>query len=80
VASTPDPNWSLIMLISAGLVVDIGGPMSHAAVVARELGIPCVVNTKNGSQVLRTGDLIRIDGTAGTVDILQRADASTPRH
>jgi phosphoenolpyruvate-protein kinase (PTS system EI component) len=57
-------------------VVDIGGTLSHAAVVARELGIPCVVNTRNGSRALRTGDRVRVDGKAGTVEVLERAAAS----
>src|SRR5262249_20146286 len=70
VAPTTDPSWSSIMFISAALVVDIGGALSHAAVVARELDIPCVVNTQNGSQVLRTGDRVRVDGDQGTVERL----------
>jgi pyruvate,water dikinase len=74
VAPTTDPSWSSIMFISSALVVDIGGALSHAAVVARELGIPCVVNTKNGSRQLRTGDLVRVDGGAGTVEILKPVD------
>ncbi|WP_037077924.1 PEP-utilizing enzyme [Pseudonocardia spinosispora] len=79
VASTTDPSWSSIMFISSALVVDIGGALSHAAVVARELGIPCVVNTRDGSRKLRTGDLIRVDGNAGTVEILKPvADAQVP--
>jgi pyruvate,water dikinase len=61
------------MFMSAGLVVDIGGALSHAAVVARELGIPCVVNTRSGSRLLRTGDRVRVDGGSGTVEILERA-------
>jgi pyruvate,water dikinase len=60
------------MFISSALVVDIGGPLSHAAVVARELAIPCVVNTRHGSRVLRTGDRVRVDGDAGTVEVLER--------
>ena len=73
VTPTTDPSWSSVMFISIGLVVDIGGALSHAAIVARELGIPCVVNTKTGSQVLCTGDLIRVDGSAGSIDIIERA-------
>ena len=61
------------MFISSALVVDIGGPLSHAAVVARELGVPCVVNTRDGTERLRTGDRVRVDGGTGTVEILQRA-------
>ena len=73
VTPTTDPSWASIMFMSSALVVDIGGPLSHAAVVARELGVPCVVNTRNGSQVLRTGDRVRVDGSAGTIEILERA-------
>jgi pyruvate,water dikinase len=79
VSPTTDPSWASIMFLSAGLVVDIGGALSHAALVARELGIPCVVNTRNGSRALRTGDRVRIDGKAGTVEILERA-ATSPAH
>jgi pyruvate,water dikinase len=70
VAPVTDPSWSSIMFISAALVVDIGGILSHAAVVARELRIPCVVDTGTGTKVLRTGDWVRVDGTAGTVEVL----------
>jgi rifampicin phosphotransferase len=73
VANTTDPSWASIMFVSAALVVDIGGTISHAAVVARELGLPCVVNTRSGTSTIRDGDLVRVDGTAGTVEILQRA-------
>ena len=59
VAPATDPSWSSIMFIAAGLVVDIGGALSHAAVVAREMGQPCVVNTRNGTKRIRTGDQIR---------------------
>jgi pyruvate,water dikinase len=72
VAPTTDPGWSSIMFISSALVVDIGGALSHAAVVAREFGIPCVVGTKDGTRVLRTGDRVRVDGTTGTVEVLER--------
>ena len=72
VTPTTDPSWASIMFLSRALVVDIGGPLSHAAVVARELGIPCVVNTRHGSRVLRTGDRVRVDGEAGTVEVLER--------
>jgi phosphoenolpyruvate-protein kinase (PTS system EI component) len=58
------------MFISGGLVVDIGGALSHAAVVARELGIPCVVNTGSATTSIATGDRVRVDGTEGTVTIV----------
>jgi pyruvate,water dikinase len=73
IAPTTDPSWCSIMFVSAALVVDIGGALSHAAVVARELGIPCIVGTRHGATTIQTGDLVRVDGTAGTVEILRRA-------
>ena len=73
VSPTTDPSWSSVMFISGALVVDIGSALSHAAVVARELGIPCVVSTRSGTRDLKTGDLVRVDGAAGTVTVLERA-------
>lgn len=75
VATSTDPSWASIMFISSALVVDMGGALSHAAVVARELGIPCVVNTRNGTRALHSGDRVRVDGLKGTVEILARAHA-----
>lgn len=72
IAHTTDPAWVSLMFLSQALVVDIGGMLSHAAVVARELGVPCVMNTENGTDVLRTGDIVRVDGTAGTVEIVEK--------
>ncbi|WP_344607995.1 PEP-utilizing enzyme [Sporichthya brevicatena] len=76
VAPTTDPSWAAVLFLAEALVVDIGGPLSHAAVVARECGIPCVIGTDNGTAVLRSGDRIRVDGNKGTVEILSRAPAT----
>jgi phosphohistidine swiveling domain-containing protein len=70
VARTTDPSWASIMISAGAFVIDIGGPMSHAAIVARELGVPCVIGTDNGSTVLRDGARVRVDGMAGTVEVL----------
>lgn len=75
VAHDTDPGWASLMFLSSGLVADIGGIMSHTAVVARELGIPCIVNTKHASRTLKTGDRIMIDGASGIIEILERATA-----
>lgn len=74
VAPTTDPSWSSIMFISSALVVDIGGALSHASMVARELGIPCVVNTGDGTRRLKTGDRVRVDGGKGAVEVIERAE------
>ncbi|SDU69180.1 pyruvate, water dikinase [Gordonia westfalica] len=73
IAHTTDPSWVSLMFLSEALVVDIGGMMSHAAVVAREMGVPCVMNTRTGTTTLTTGDRIRVDGASGTVEILVKA-------
>jgi phosphohistidine swiveling domain-containing protein len=72
VAQSTDPSWASIMYVSAGLVVDVGSMISHAAVVARELGLPCVVNVGTATRALRDGDVIRVDGDKGTVELLAR--------
>jgi pyruvate,water dikinase len=78
IARDTDPAWASLMFLSVGLIADIGGVMSHTAVVARELGIPCVVNTKLATRAVATGDRIRIDGAKGLVEILQRQERAAP--
>jgi rifampicin phosphotransferase len=75
VARDTDQGWASLMFLSGGLIADIGGVMSHTAVVARELSIPCVVATRQGTKLLRTGDLVRLDGGSGRVEILERAES-----
>ncbi|HEY2832608.1 MAG TPA: PEP-utilizing enzyme [Sporichthyaceae bacterium] len=72
VCRTTDPSWASLFFLVSACVIDIGGAMSHGAIVARELGLPCVINTRVGTRDLRTGDRIRVDGAAGTVTILSR--------
>jgi pyruvate,water dikinase len=72
VCPTTDPSWAPAMLIAAALVIDVGGALSHGAIVARELGVPCVINTGTGTAVLHTGDRLKVDGTSGRVDFTRR--------
>jgi phosphoenolpyruvate-protein kinase (PTS system EI component) len=58
-------------------VTDGGTPLSHAAIVARELGIPVVVGCGNATMRLHTGDRVRVNGGQGTVEVLKAADAAT---
>ncbi|BBY25821.1 PEP-utilizing enzyme [Mycobacterium stomatepiae] len=64
-----DPSWAPLLSVAAAVVIDIGGSLSHGAIVARELGIPCVINTVDGSRRLRTGDRVTVDGDTGTVRV-----------
>ncbi|MFI9633809.1 PEP-utilizing enzyme [Nocardia sp. NPDC051929] len=73
VASVTDTGHTAMFAYAAAVVTDIGGSASHAAIVAREFGIPCVVDTKTASTRLADGQRVRVDGAAGTVTLL--ADA-----
>jgi phosphohistidine swiveling domain-containing protein len=73
VCKTTDPSWASTLMIASALVIDIGGAMSHGAIVARELGVPCVIGTRNGTSVIRTGDQLRVDGEKGEVTIVEPA-------
>jgi pyruvate, water dikinase len=61
------PDWVPIMRRAKAIVTDAGGMTSHAAIVARELGLPCIVGAHDATRVLVTGTLVTVDGTAGTV-------------
>ena len=70
VTTVTNVGWTPLFPRAAAVVTDVGAPLSHAAIVARELGIPAVVGCGNATTVLRTGDRVRVDGTAGTVEVL----------
>lgn len=70
VVHTTDVGWTPLFCIAAGVVTELGGPLSHAAVVARELAVPSVVNVDGVTRALKTGDRIRLDGDAGTIEKL----------
>jgi pyruvate,water dikinase len=67
------PNWTPAFAQIAGCVSDTGGALSHTAIVSREYRIPAVCATGAATQLIRTGDLIEVDGSAGVVSILERA-------
>jgi pyruvate,water dikinase len=68
VASFTDIGWTPYFSIIAGLITEIGSPLSHGAVVAREYGIPAVVGAKGAKKFLATGDLVRLDGNKGIIE------------
>ncbi len=74
VAPTTSPSWTSVFAFLKGVVVDRGASLSHAAVVGREYGIPVVMNVFEGTQKIRSGQRIRIDGTHGHVFILPDED------
>src|SRR5215204_6265794 len=67
VAPSTDPGWTPLFLTAGGLVMEMGGPMSHGAIVAREYGIPAVVGVPDATERIETGARITVDGSAGEV-------------
>jgi pyruvate,water dikinase len=65
VTATTNVGWTLLFSRAAAIVTDVGAPLSHAAIVARELGIPAVVGCGNATMYLNTGDRVRVDGGQG---------------
>jgi pyruvate,water dikinase len=78
VASTTNVGWTPLFPKAAAIVTDIGAPLSHAAIVARELGIPAVVGCGNATRRLATGDRVLVDGGQGVVRMVK--PHSTPTH
>lgn len=70
VATITAPSWGPIFGRIKATVTDIGGMMSHAAIVCREYGLPAVTGTGSASTTIRTGQRIRVDGGTGRVEIL----------
>jgi phosphohistidine swiveling domain-containing protein len=69
VAPMTDPGWTPLFSSAEAVVVDVGSTMSHAAIVSRELGIPCVLGVQHASVRIKTGTLLTVDGTTGLVTV-----------
>ncbi|MET4093789.1 PEP/pyruvate-binding domain-containing protein [Arthrobacter sp. UYCu712] len=78
VARITTPAWTSLFAMASAVVTDVGGPLSHSSIVAREYGIPAVLGTGVATQRLTSGQLIRVDGDAGTVTIEHPADPQGP--
>ena len=76
VAPVTDAGWTPLFIAASGVVVDVGGSLSHGSTVAREYGLPAVVNVKVGTRMIRTGQTITVDGTQGVV-VLEEDGAQT---
>lgn len=73
VAGTTTPAWTPLFGMASAVVADIGGPLSHGSIVAREFGIPAVMGTGVATKRIQSGQMITVDGSAGTVEILQES-------
>jgi pyruvate,water dikinase len=70
--SSSNPTWTPLFTMAGGIVVEIGGTLSHASTLAREYGVPAIVNVKHAARMLRTGDRVRLDAGNGMVQLLER--------
>ena len=70
VTSFTDPSWTPLFVSIKGLVTEVGGLMTHGAVIAREYGLPAVVGIENATELIKDGQRIRVHGTEGYVEIL----------
>ncbi len=71
IAPITDPSWTPLFVPAGAVVVDVGAPLSHAIIVSRELGIPCIVSATDATKCIPDGALIEIDGDTGVVTILE---------
>jgi len=67
VAHSTDPSWTPLFLVAGGIVLEEGGPLSHAAIVAREFGLPAVLNVSDATHAITSGEDMIVDGTSGEV-------------
>ncbi len=71
VAPLTDPSWTPLFVTAGAVIVDVGAALSHAIIVSRELGIPCVVSATDATRRIPDGALVRVDGSTGTVTLLE---------
>jgi phosphohistidine swiveling domain-containing protein len=71
VAPATDPSWTPLFTLASGVIVEVGGMLSHASTIAREYGLPALANVKNATRILKTGDRVRLDASGGRVGRLE---------
>ena len=71
IAPQTDPSWTPLFMVAAGVVVDVGALISHAMIVSRELGIPCVAGVAEATKRIPDGTLLEVDGSSGKVTVLE---------
>jgi len=69
VAAITTPAWTPLFALAAAVVTDVGGPLSHSSIVAREYGVPAVLGTGVATRRIHSGDRITVDGSAGVVTL-----------
>jgi pyruvate,water dikinase len=69
VAKITTPAWTPLFALASGVVTDVGGPLSHSSIVAREYGIPAVLGTGEATRRIRSGQRVTVDGSSGVVEM-----------
>ncbi len=72
ITKATEPSWTPIFTNAAGVIMEIGGPLQHGGIIAREYGIPCVSGLSGIMDIINDGDLVEVDGTNGVVRILDQ--------
>lgn len=73
VAQSTNPDLTVLLRKAGAIVTDQGGLLSHAAIVSRESGIPCIVGTRNATKILKNGDLVEVDAFEGLVRVIKKS-------
>ena len=73
VCRASEPSWTPIFINAAGVVMEIGGPLQHGGIIAREYGLPCVSSIDQATKLIKDGDLLEVDGSNGIVKIVEAA-------
>jgi len=76
VCKMSEPSWTPVFINASGVVMEIGGPLQHGSIIAREYGLPCVSSLDNATKLIKDGDLIEVDGTNGIVKIINKKDST----
>jgi phosphohistidine swiveling domain-containing protein len=79
VAPATDPSWTPLFTLASGIIVEVGGTLSHASTVAREYGLPTLANLKDATKLLQDGDRVRLDATNGIVQLIARSRMNPER-
>nr|WP_256371191.1 MULTISPECIES: PEP-utilizing enzyme [unclassified Fusibacter] len=74
VTRSTEPSWTPVFINASAIVLEIGGPLQHGAIIAREYGIPCVSGINDAVETIKNGDLIEVDGTRGSVKIIGKQE------
>ena len=67
VTTATDPSWTPLFTLASGVIVEVGGMLSHASTIAREYGLPALANVRDATRILKTGDRVRLDASNGRV-------------